>query len=70
MMQLKNHNEGLSLASKEQERLIRELTTQNNHEGEGYGKKRKGTANHLEECDEDEAFRQQSRRNKELQGEF
>ena len=49
MMQLKNHNERLSLASEEKERLIRELTSQNSHEGEYAGRKRKGTVKHSEE---------------------
>ena len=66
MMQLKNHNERLSLSSNEKERLIRELTSWNSHEGDGYRRKRKRTINHSKESEEDEAFRQQSRRNKEL----
>lgn len=38
MMQLKNHNERLSLASEEQDKLIREFTSRNSHKGEGLGK--------------------------------
>ena len=60
----------ISLASEEQDRLIRELTSRNSQEGEDSRRKRKGRVNHSKYSEEDDAFRQQSRRNKELQGEF
>ena len=70
MMQLKIHNERIYLASEEKDILIRELTSRNSQEGELSRRKRKGKVNHSEDCEEDDASRQQSRRNKELQGEF
>ena len=57
-MQLKNHNERLSLASEDQYRLIRELTSRNSHEGEGSRRKRKGTVNQSEYYEKDDASRQ------------
>ena len=47
MMQLKNHNEKLSLASEEKHRLIRELTFQNSQEGEDSERKTNGEAKSL-----------------------
>ena len=60
----------LSLASEEQEKIIRELTLQNNQEGGGSGRKRKGRVNSLDGSEEDDATRQHSRKKKELQVEF
>ena len=42
MAQLRSQNDRLSLASEEQEKLIRELTSRNNQEGEGFRKRKKG----------------------------
>ena len=54
----------MSLDSEEQERLIRELTSRNSQEGEGFGKR------NTDESEEDDAIRHQSKQKKELQGEF
>ena len=47
MMQLKSHNERLSLASEEQDRLIRELTCTDSQEVEGSIRKGKGKVGSL-----------------------
>ena len=54
----------LSSASKEQEKLIRELTSRNSQEGEGSGKRK------MDESEDDEAARHQHKQKRELQGEF
>ena len=61
MVQLKSNNDRLYLASEEQERLIRELTSRNNEEGEYSRRKRKGSVNFSDDSEEDDATRQQSR---------
>ena len=53
MAQLKSHNDKLSLAIEEQDRLIRELTLRNSQEGERSIRKRKGRVNFLEDSKED-----------------
>ena len=53
LAELRSQNDMLSSASKEQEKLIRELTTRNSQEGEGSGKRK------MDESDDDEAARQQ-----------
>ena len=40
LAEIKRQNGRLSLASEEQEKLIRELTSQNSQEGEGSGKRK------------------------------
>ena len=57
MAQIKSHTDRLSLASEEQDRRIRELTSQNSQEGEGSGRKRKGRVNFSEYSEEDDATR-------------
>ena len=52
MAKLRNQNDRLSLASEEQEKMIRELTLRNSQEGEGSGNRRKGKfSNDSEEDD-------------------
>ena len=46
------------------------MTSQIIQEREGSGRKRKGRVNFSEDSEEDDVSRQQSRRKKELQGEF
>ena len=58
MAQLKSHNERLYLATEDQDRLIRELTSWNSQEGEGSERKRKGRVNLSEDFEEDDASRQ------------
>ena len=41
MAQIKIHNDRLSLAIEEQDRILSELTSWNKQEGEGFGRKRK-----------------------------
>ena len=67
---IKSHNDRLSLANEDQDRVIRELNSRNSQEGEYSGRKRKGRVNFSEDSEEDDASRQHSRRKKELQGEF
>ena len=62
--EIKSQNYRLSLASEEQEKLIRELTSRNSQEGEG-SRKRKN-----DESDEEDVVRHQNKKKKELQGEF
>ena len=64
MAELRSQNDRLSLASEEQEKLIRELTSWNSQEGEGSGKRKN------DESEEDDAVRHQYNQKKELQGEF
>ena len=64
MAELRSQNDRLSLASEEQENIIRELALQNNQEGEG-SRKRK-----TDDSKEDDAIRHQYKQKKELQGEF
>ena len=64
MPELRSQNDRLSLASEEQERLIRELTSWNNQEVEG-SRKRKN-----DESEEDDAVRHHYKQKKELQVEF
>ena len=64
LAELRSQNDMLSSASKEQEKLIRELTSRNSQEGEGSGKRK------MDESDEDDAARQQHKQKRELQGEF
>ena len=52
LAELRSQNDVLSSANKEQEKLIRELTSRNSQEGEGSGKRK------MDESDEDEAARQ------------
>ena len=68
MAELRSQNERLSLASEEQENLIRELTSRNSQEGEGSGKRRKGKFS--DDYEEYDTTRHQSKQKKELQGEF
>ena len=51
LAELRSQNDMLSSASKEQEKLIRELTSQNSQEGEGSGKRK------MDESDDDDAAR-------------
>ena len=53
LAEIKSQNDRLSLASEEQEKLIRELTSRNIQEGEG-SRKRK-----IDESDDDDATRHQ-----------
>ena len=64
MVELGSQNDRLSLASEEQEKLIRELTSWNSQEGEGSGKRK------IHESDDDDDARHQYKQKKELQGEF
>ena len=64
LAELRSQNDRLSSASKEQENLIRELTSRNNQEGEGSRKR------NMDESDDEEAIRQQHKQKNELQGEF
>ena len=64
LAELKSQNGMLSSASKEQEKLIRELALRNSQEGEG-SRKRK-----IDESNDDDAARHQYKQKKELQGEF
>ena len=57
MAQLKSQNDRLSLASEEQDKLIRELTSRNSQEGEGSGRKRKGRVNFSEDSEQDDTTR-------------
>ena len=68
MAELRSQNNRLSLASEEQEKLIRELTSRNSQEGEGSGKRKKGKFS--DDFEEDDTTRHQSKQRKELQGEF
>ena len=68
MAELRIHNDRLSLASEEQEKLIRELTSRNSQEGEGFGKRKKGKFS--DDSDEDDTTRHQSKQKKELHGEL
>ena len=70
MAQLKSHNDMISLASEEQDRLISELNSRSSQEVEGSRRKMKGRVNFSEDSEEDDATRQQSRQKKELEGEF
>ena len=60
MAEIRSQNDRFSLASDEQEKLIRELTSRNSQEGEG-SRKRKN-----DESEEDDAVRHQYKRKKEL----
>ena len=60
MAKLRSQNDRLSLASEEQERLIRELTSRNSQEGEGSGKRKN------DESKDDDAVRHQYKQKKEL----
>ena len=51
MAELRSQNDRLSLASEEQEKLIRELTSRNIQEGEGSGKRK------TDEAEDDEVVR-------------
>ena len=51
LAEIKCQNDRLSLASEEQEKLIRELTSRNSQEGEGSGKRK------TDESDEEDAIR-------------
>ena len=51
LAELRSQNDMLSSASKEQEKLIKELTSRNSKEGEGSGKRK------MDESDEDDAAR-------------
>ena len=62
--ELKSQNDLLSSASKEQEKLIRELTSRNSQEGEGSGKRK------MDESEDEDAARNQKKQKRELQGEF
>ena len=64
LAEIKSQNDRLSLASEEQEKLIRELTSQNNQEGEGSGKRK------TDDSEDEDAVRHQYKQKKELQGEF
>ena len=64
LAELRSQNDRLSSASKEQEKLIRELNFWNSQEGEGSGKRK------IDESDDDDATRHQYKQKKELQGEF
>ena len=64
LAEIKSQNDRLSLASEEQERFIRELTSRNSQEGEGSGKRK------TDESDEEDAIQHQNKQKKELQGEF
>ena len=64
LAELRSQNDILSSASKEQEKLIRELTSRNSQEGEG-SRKRK-----MDESDEDDVARHQYKQKRELLGEF
>ena len=60
LAELRSQNDVLSSASKEQEKLIRELTSQNREEGEGSGKRK------MDESDDDDAARHQHKQKREL----
>ena len=62
LAELRSQNDMLSSASKEQEKLIREVTSQNSQEGEGSGKRK------MDESDDDDAGGQQHKQKRELQG--
>ena len=63
-------NERFLQASEEKERLTRELTSWSRHESEDHGKKRNEVENKSEGSKGGEASRHNSRKKKELQGEF
>ena len=67
MAEIRSQNDGLSIANEEHEKLIRELTSWNNQEGEGFGKRRKGK---FSDSEEDDTTKHQSKQKKELHGEF
>ena len=60
LAELRSQNDMLSSASKEQEKLIRELTFRSSQEGEGSGKRK------MDESDDDDAARQQHKQKREL----
>ena len=60
LAELRSQNDRLSSASKEQEKLIRELTSRNNQEGEGSGKRK------IDESEDDDAGRHQYKQKREL----
>ena len=64
LAEIKSQNDRLSLASEELEKLIRELTSWNNQEGEGSEKRK------TDEFDDDDAVRHQYKQKNEFQGEF
>ena len=64
LAELRSQNDMLSSASKEQEKLIRELTSQNNQGGEGSIKRK------TDEYEDDDVFRHQYKQKRELQEEF
>ena len=64
LAEIKSQNDRFSLASEEQEKLIRELTSRNSQEGEG-SRKRK-----TDESNEEYVIRHQNKQKKELQGEL
>ena len=64
LAELRSQNDLLSSASKEQEKIIRELTSRNSQEGEGSGKRKN------DDSEEDDATRHQCKQENELQGEF
>jgi len=64
LAEIKSQNDRLSLASEEQEKFIRELTSRNSQEGEGSGKRK------TDESKDDDSIRHQYKQKKELQGEF
>ena len=59
MAELRSQNDKLSIASEEKEMLIRELTSRNNQEGEGSGKRRKGKFS--DDSEEDDTTRHHSK---------
>ena len=62
LAEIKIQNDRLSLASEEQEKLIRELTSRNSQEGEGSGKRK------TDESEDEDVVRHQYKQKKELQG--
>ena len=60
LAELRSQNDMLSSASKEQEKLIRELTSRNSQEGEGSGKRK------MDESEDEEAARNQHKQKREL----
>ena len=70
MAQLRSQNDRLSLASEEQKKMIRELTSWNSQEGEGFRRRRKGRPNLSDDYEEYDTTRHHSKLMKELEGEF
>ena len=64
LAEIKSQNDRLSLASEEQEKLIKELTSRNSQEGKGSEKRK------TDESNGEDAIRHQNKQKKELQGEF